>query len=211
MIKLPEMFSKYFIGQAYLAPLTQNKALNCPISNVTFEPGCRNNWHSHTGGQILVVISGKGYYQARGEAARLLLPGDVVEIPANVEHWHGAAPDSWFSHLAIECNPETNKNTWLEPWMTSSTWKQPPPVTQIPNIYPPPQNGIWKNHIGKHGCKGRSHGPGFSRDIGKLCFRWSIPIRETGYENPYYGDVSFQHCITNTNQLPARCWKEPCG
>ena len=113
--KLPEMFSKYFIGQAYLAPLTQNKALNCPISNVTFEPGCRNNWHSHTGGQILVVISGKGYYQARGEAARLLLPGDVVEIPANVEHWHGAAPDSWFSHLAIECNPETNKNTWLEP------------------------------------------------------------------------------------------------
>lgn len=113
--KLPEMFSQYFIGQAYLAPLTQNKDLNCPISNVTFEPGCRNNWHSHTGGQILVAVGGKGYYQARGEAARLLLPGDVVEIPADVEHWHGAAPDSWFSHLAIECNPQTNKNTWLEP------------------------------------------------------------------------------------------------
>lgn len=113
--KLPEMFSQYFIGQAYLAPLTQNKDLNCPISNVTFEPGCRNNWHSHTGGQILVAAGGKGYYQARGEAARLLLPGDVVEIPADVEHWHGAAPDSWFSHLAIECNPQTNKNTWLEP------------------------------------------------------------------------------------------------
>lgn len=113
--KLPEMFSQYFIGQAYLAPLTQNKDLNCPIANVTFEPGCRNNWHSHTGGQILVAVGGKGYYQARGEAARLLLPGDVVEIPADVEHWHGAAPDSWFSHLAIECNPQTNKNTWLEP------------------------------------------------------------------------------------------------
>lgn len=113
--KLPVMFSQYFIGQAYLAPLTQNKDLNCPIANVTFEPGCRNNWHSHTGGQILVAVGGKGYYQARGEAARLLLPGDVVEIPADVEHWHGAAPDSWFSHLAIECNPQTNKNTWLEP------------------------------------------------------------------------------------------------
>ena len=112
--QLPEMFSQYFIGQAYLAPLTQNKALNCPISNVTFEPGCRNNWHSHTGGQILVAVGGKGYYQARGEKARILLPGDVVEIPANVEHWHGAAPDSWFSHLAIECNPQTNHNTWLE-------------------------------------------------------------------------------------------------
>lgn len=112
--QLPEMFSQYFIGQAYLAPLTQNKALNCPISNVTFEPGCRNNWHSHTGWQILVAVGGKGYYQARGEKARILLPGDVVEIPANVEHWHGAAPDSWFSHLAIECNPQTNQNTWLE-------------------------------------------------------------------------------------------------
>lgn len=113
--KLPEMFSRYFPGQAYLASLTKNQALNCPISNVTFEPGCRNNWHSHTGGQILVAVGGKGFYQVRGEAARLLLPGDVVEIPADVEHWHGAAPDSWFAHLAIECNPQANKNTWLEP------------------------------------------------------------------------------------------------
>jgi len=112
--KLPEMYSKYFIGQAYLVPLTKNKDLNCPISNVTFEPGCRNNWHSHTGGQILVVVGGKGYYQAKGEPARLLLSGDVVEIPANVIHWHGAAPDSWFSHLAIETNPQYNQNTWLE-------------------------------------------------------------------------------------------------
>lgn len=113
--KLPEMFSKYFIGQAYLSPLTQNKNLNCPIANVTFEPGCRNNWHSHTGGQILVVVGGKGYYQMKGEPARQLLPGAVVEIPPNVVHWHGAAPDSWFSHLAIETNPQDNTPTWLEP------------------------------------------------------------------------------------------------
>lgn len=112
--ELPEEFAKYFSGKAYLASLTNNKALNCPIFNVSFEPGCRNNWHQHSGGQILIAISGKGYYQAKGESARLLLPGDVVEIPANVVHWHGAAPDSWFSHLAIETNPQTNKNTWLE-------------------------------------------------------------------------------------------------
>ncbi len=113
--KLPEQFSQYFIGQAYLAPLTRNGALNCPIANVTFEPGCRNNWHSHTGGQVLVVTAGRGYYQEQGRPARELHPGDVVEIPADVVHWHGAAPDSWFSHLAIEANPQTNVNTWLEP------------------------------------------------------------------------------------------------
>jgi len=81
---------------------------------VTFEPGCRNNWHSHTGGQILIVVGGKGFYQAKEEPAHMLLPGDVVEIPANVVHWHGASPDSWFSHLAIETNPQNNKVTWLE-------------------------------------------------------------------------------------------------
>lgn len=113
--KLPETFSKYFVGQAYLARLTRNGALNCPISNVTFEPGCRNNWHSHTGGQILVTVGGRGYYQAEGEPARELLPGDVVEIAPDAVHWHGAAPDSWFSHLAIETNPQTNRNTWLGP------------------------------------------------------------------------------------------------
>ena len=113
--KLPETFSKYFVGQAYLARLTRNGALNCPISNVTFEPGCRNNWHSHTGGQILVAVAGRGYYQAEGEPARELLPGDVVEIAPDAVHWHGAAPDSWFSHLAIETNPQTNRNTWLGP------------------------------------------------------------------------------------------------
>jgi len=112
---LPEVYAKYFIGQAYLAPLTQNKDLNCPVMNVTFEPGCRNNWHSHTGGQLLIAVGGKGYYQAKGESAKLLLPGDVVEIAPNVIHWHGAAPDSWFSHLAIETNPQNNKVTWMEP------------------------------------------------------------------------------------------------
>ena len=113
--KLPEMFAKYFTGQAYLARLTRDEALNCPVSNVTFEPGCRNNWHSHTGGQLLVAVSGRGYYQAKGEPARELLPGDVVEIGPGVVHWHGAAPDSWFSHLAVETTPQTNRNTWLEP------------------------------------------------------------------------------------------------
>lgn len=113
--KLPEIYSQYFIGQAYLAPLTHDKDLNVPISNVTFEPGCRNNWHSHTGGQTLVVVGGQGWYQEKGQPARFLKPGDVVEIEKNVVHWHGATADSWFSHLAIECNPEYNKNTWLEP------------------------------------------------------------------------------------------------
>lgn len=108
-------YARFFIGQSYLAPLTRLSELNCPVSNVTFEPACRNNWHRHTGGQLLIAVGGKGFYQARGEKARLLLPGDVVEIPADVEHWHGAAPDSWFSHLAVTCNPQTNENTWLEP------------------------------------------------------------------------------------------------
>lgn len=108
-------YAQYFIGQSYLASLTKNKDLNCPVANVTFEPGCRNNWHSHTGGQVLIAVGGKGYYQEKGKPAQLLLPGDVVEIAPDVIHWHGAAPDSWFSHLAIECNPQTNQNTWLEP------------------------------------------------------------------------------------------------
>lgn len=108
-------YQQYFTGKSWLAQLTSNKELNVPVANVTFEPGCRNNWHSHTGGQILIAVGGVGYYQERGKAARRLMPGDVVEIAPNVEHWHGAAPDSWFSHLAIECNPSYNKNTWLEP------------------------------------------------------------------------------------------------
>lgn len=108
-------YQQYFTGKSWLAPLTNNKELNVPISNVTFEPSCRNNWHSHTGGQILIAVGGVGYYQEKGKTARRLNPGDVVEIAPNVVHWHGAAPDSWFAHLAIECNPGTNKNTWLDP------------------------------------------------------------------------------------------------
>ncbi|MGV6946434.1 cupin domain-containing protein [Sphingobacterium kyonggiense] len=108
-------FGKYFSGRTWLARLTTNKDLNVPISNVTFEPGCRNNWHSHSGGQILIVVGGTGYYQERGKPARRLSEGDVVEIAPDVEHWHGASPDSWFSHLGIGCNPQTNKDTWLEP------------------------------------------------------------------------------------------------
>lgn len=113
--KLPEQFSKYFIGQAWLAPVSDNDALGTHISNVTFEPACRNNWHSHTGGQLLIVTAGRGYYQQQGQPARELLPGDVVEIAPDAVHWHGAAPDSWFSHLAVECNAGSNENTWLGP------------------------------------------------------------------------------------------------
>jgi 4-carboxymuconolactone decarboxylase len=107
-------YAQYFTGKSWNAPLTFNKDLNVPISNITFEPGCRNNWHSHTGGQVLIAVGGVGYYQERGKAAVRMNPGDVVEIGPNVQHWHGAAPDSWFSHLAIMGNPQTNQNTWLE-------------------------------------------------------------------------------------------------
>ena len=117
--KLPETFSKYFVGQAYLARLTRNGALNCPISNVTFEPGCRNNWHIHHaksgGGQILVCVAGRGYYQEEGKEAVEMKPGDCINIPAEVKHWHGAAPDSWFSHLAVEVPGVEGSNEWCEP------------------------------------------------------------------------------------------------
>lgn len=108
---LPEQYSGYFSGQAYLNPLT--KSLN--IANVTFEPGCRNNWHiHHKGGQILLVTAGRGWYQAWGEPARVLLPGDTVEIPPEVKHWHGAADDSWMAHLAIVLPAEGGSVEWLE-------------------------------------------------------------------------------------------------
>lgn len=109
---LPEMFAKYFIGNAYLNMLTTE---GVSIGNVTFEPRCRNNWHiHHKGGQILLVTGGRGYYQAWGEEAIELKPGDVVNIPAEVKHWHGAAKDSWFCHLAIEVPAEGASNEWLE-------------------------------------------------------------------------------------------------
>ena len=107
-------FAQYFTGKSYLAPLTSNKGLNVPLANVTFEPGCRNNWHSHTGGQLLIVIGGEGLYQERGKPARHLKAGDIVEIGPNVEHWHGATANSWFSHLATNGSPASNENKWLE-------------------------------------------------------------------------------------------------
>ena len=106
-------FADYFIGQSYLNMLT---TAGVPIGNVTFEPGCRNNWHiHHKGGQILLVTGGQGWYQAWGQPARRLRPGDVVEIPPEVKHWHGAAKDSWFAHLAVEVPAEGASNQWLEP------------------------------------------------------------------------------------------------
>ncbi|WP_078764563.1 MULTISPECIES: cupin domain-containing protein [Sphingobacterium] len=108
-------FAQYFSGRSWIASLTSNKDLNVPMNNVTFEPGCRNNWHSHTGGQILIAVGGTGYYQERGKSAVRIEVGDVIEIAPNVEHWHGASPESWFSHIAIACNPQINENTWLEP------------------------------------------------------------------------------------------------
>lgn len=106
-------YQQYFIGQSYLNPLTKERV---GTANVTFEPGCRNNWHiHHKGGQILLVTAGRGYYQEWGKPAQELKPGDVVNIAPEVKHWHGAAPDSWFAHIAIEVPAEGNSNEWLEP------------------------------------------------------------------------------------------------
>ncbi|KMZ54606.1 cupin domain-containing protein [Dorea sp. D27] len=109
-------YAQFFIGQSYLNMLTTE---GVAIGNVTFEPGCRNNWHIHHaksgGGQILLCTAGEGWYQEWGKPARRLFPGDVVVIPAEVKHWHGAARDSWFSHLAVEMPGETTKNEWCEP------------------------------------------------------------------------------------------------
>ena len=108
-----KMFEKYFIGKSYLNLLSVERTV---IGNVTFEPGCRNNWHiHHKGGQILLCTAGRGYYQEWGKEPQELHPGDVVNIPPEVKHWHGAAPDSWFAHLAIEVPAEGASNEWLEP------------------------------------------------------------------------------------------------
>ena len=111
-----DAYAQYFIGQSYLAPVSSEQV---GINNVTFEPGCRNNWHIHHakkgGGQLLVCVAGTGWYQEWGKPARLLRPGDVVNIPAGVKHWHGATADSWFAHLAIEVPGEKTSNEWLEP------------------------------------------------------------------------------------------------
>ena len=119
-----DAFAKYFIGQSYLAPLSTEQI---GIYNVTFEPGCRNNWHVHNaksgGGQILICVSGQGYYQEWRKEAQKLNAGDVINIPVGVKHWHGATSDSWFSHIAIEVPGEDTSNEWLEP-VDDITYKQ---------------------------------------------------------------------------------------
>ena len=110
-----DAYAQYFDGRSYLSPLSTEQV---GIFTVTFEPGCRNHWHIHHaeqgGGQILIVTAGRGYYQEWGKPARELKPGDVVNIPANVKHWHGAAKDSWFQHLAVEVAGENGSNEWCE-------------------------------------------------------------------------------------------------
>lgn len=109
-------YAQYFIGNSYLALISDKQI---PIANVTFEPRCRNNWHIHkatkAGGQMLIGVAGRGWYQEEGKPAVEILPGKVIHIPTNVKHWHGAAADSWFAHLAFELPGENTSNEWLEP------------------------------------------------------------------------------------------------
>ena len=109
-------YGQFFVGKSYLAPLTTEQI---PVYNVSFEPGCRNNWHIHHaavgGGQMLICVGGRGWYQEWGKEPVEMTPGSVINIPAEVKHWHGAASDSWFSHLAIEIPAENSSNEWLEP------------------------------------------------------------------------------------------------
>ena len=112
-------YAQYFIGNSYLNPLTNPEECPLFLANVTFEPGCRNNWHIHHatsgGGQLLICTAGEGWYQEEGKPAVSLVPGTVITIPANVKHWHGAKADSWFSHIAIEVPGENSSNEWCEP------------------------------------------------------------------------------------------------
>ena len=113
-----EMFDEYFTGDSFLNPLVDMEDNLLFVANVTFEPGCRNNWHIHHaskgGGQVLICVAGKGWYQEEGQDAIELKPGIVVEIKPNVKHWHGAQKDSWFSHISVEVPGEDTSNEWLE-------------------------------------------------------------------------------------------------
>ena len=106
-------FAQYFIGNSYLKPLNNPKECNVFLANVTFEPKCRNNWHIHKsskgGGQILICVEGEGWYQEEGKTAQSLKVGDIVTIPANVKHWHGAKKDSWFNHILVEVSGENHQ------------------------------------------------------------------------------------------------------
>ena len=112
-----DAFAEYFSGQSYIKILAKTDN-GIGFMNVTFEPGCRNNWHIHKsksgGGQVLICTAGYGYYQEEGKEVQKLSPGDIVVIPANVKHWHGARPDSWFSHIAVEVPGKETENVWLE-------------------------------------------------------------------------------------------------
>jgi len=112
-------YAQYFIGHSFLNPLTDPKTCPLFLANVTFEPGCRNNWHIHHaksgGGQLLICTAGEGWYQEEGKDPVSLIPGMVVTIPAGVKHWHGAKSDSWFSHIAIEIPGEETSSEWCEP------------------------------------------------------------------------------------------------
>ena len=112
-----DAFAQFFIGQSYLSPLT---AGNVPVNNVTFEPGCHNNWHIHhgkqgAGEQVLLCTAGSGWYQAEGDEPISMVPGTVIRVPAGKKHWHGAKADSWFSHVAFMTPGEGVSNEWLEP------------------------------------------------------------------------------------------------
>ncbi len=123
-------YAKYFTGNSYLARISSEQI---SIANVTFEPGCRNNWHIHRategGGQMLIGVAGRGWYQEEGEPAREILPGTVIHIPAGVKHWHGAAADSWFAHLAVEIPGENASTEWLEP-VTDQAYDKLEPKTK---------------------------------------------------------------------------------
>lgn len=119
MGKPNEAFAKYFIGESFLNPLTNPQETTVFLANVTFEPGCRNNWHIHHakngGGQLLICTAGEGWYQEENKSPVSLTPGTIITIPAEVKHWHGAKKDSWFSHIAVEVPGEDTSNEWCEP------------------------------------------------------------------------------------------------
>lgn len=114
-----DAYAQYFSGKSFLNMLTNRENDSIVLANVTFEPGCRNDWHIHhatkNGGQILLCIAGSGWYQQENQDAISLEPGSVIIIPANVKHWHGAKADSWFSHVAIEIPGDNQSNEWVEP------------------------------------------------------------------------------------------------
>ena len=114
-----EAYAQYFTGQSFLNPLTDPDKTAVFLANVTFEPGCRNNWHIHHaaegGGQLLICTAGEGWYQEEGRPPVSLSAGTVITIPPEVKHWHGAKKDSWFSHIAAEVPGKDTSNEWCEP------------------------------------------------------------------------------------------------